>query len=347
MKRLLVLALPFLFCGQALAQSISDRIDSSQTSAQEQREKKEATLPKCDRAMGTVAIAEPKENWWNQAKLQSPEALIKMYVNKSGCFTVVDRGRGFEIAARERALAAGGTLQAGSNIGSGQMKAADYVITPDIVMAAKNTGGNAVGAILGGILGSFIPGAGLIASQISLNDSSAEVTLAVTDVRTSEQWSTNGKASKTDMSFGVGGGAFMGGGFGAAGVGSYENTPTGQVAALAYLEAYTQMVERIRATQLAPAPVAETPPPPQEPVVAPVPPPPVQKAAAVSRPKPIATAKKGTLYSSPSAKSEKVREVPPGTILYPTTNTSGPWREVEDDSGNMGWIPVGVLQLGQ
>lgn len=341
----------------AQSPSFGERVESGTTSAQEQREKKEAVIPQCDRMMGTVAIVTPDKNWWQAYQLQSPDALIKMFVVKSKCFTVLDRGRGFAVAERERALAAGGNLQQGSNIGGGQIKAADFVITPDIVVNNNDSGGNAIGAILG----SFIPGwGGIIAGQIRMSDKSAEVTLTVTDVRTSEQvLVADGRAAKTDIGFGVGGGTFMGGGFGAAGVSGYENTALGQVVALAYLDAYTKMVTRIRelqpstvqavgTAQAVPSPPQENPmsmPLSQETVapVAVVQPQPVP----VKRVKPVATAKNGTFYRGPSEKSDRIRDLPPGTILYPTTNTSGFWWEVEDDSGEKGWIRAGTLQLGQ
>ena len=359
-NRSITLAIALSFCGQTMAQSPSfgERLDSSSTSAQEQREKKEASIPKCDRIMGTVAIAQPEKNWWQQYQLQSPDALIKTIVAKSGCFKVLDRGRGFEIAQQERALAAGGNLQQGSNIGGGQIKAADFVITPTIAMSNNDAGGAAAGAVIGGLMSFVFPQAAVLAGQVRLSDKSAEVTLDVTDVRTSEQWSTNGKAEKTDIGFGAGGGAFMGGGFGAAGVSGYANTAQGQVIALAYLDAYIKVVQEVKARQpAAPPPTGATdatspasqenaaPAAPPQAVAAPVAA--VQPQPTPARPKPVATAKKGTLYSGPSAKSEKVRDVPPGTILYPTANTSGPWWEVEDDSGKAGWVAKGILNLGQ
>lgn len=329
-----------LVAGGAVAAegSFGERINSGSTSAQEQRAEKEAILPQCDHAMGSVAIVAPEKNWWNGAKLQSPDALIKMFVTKSGCFTVVDRGRGFDVAERERALASGGNLQKGSNIGGGQMRAADYVITPDIVANNENSGGSAIGAILG----SFIPYVGIIASQISMSDKSAEVTLSVTDVRTSEQViMAEGKAAKTDIGFGVAGGAFVGGGFGAAGLGSYENTALGQVVALAYLEAYVKMVDRIRTLQpTATIPVAETPSREVPTATASLQP------TAVSNADSVTMARSGYLFKGPSVRSGQVSELSPGTILYPTAKKSGTWWEVTDDSGITGWVSSQMLKLG-
>lgn len=336
----------FAVCGTALALSgcagtgdISKRFNSASTTAQGQQAEKEATMPHCSSPVGSVAIVTPEKNWWQAYQLQSPDALIKMFIAKSECFTIVDRGRGFAIAERERALASSGNLQQGSNIGGGQMKAADYVITPDVVMNNNNAGGNAIGAIFG----SFIPGiGGVIASQLRLTDRSAEVTLAVTDVRTSEQIIlADGKAEKTDIGFGFSGGiatgSFSGIDFGAAGVSSYANTTLGQVVAIAYLDAYAKMVSRIKT--LRPTTKAESPQ--LAPIVQPRP------VAIKMAAKPVAMAKRGHLFHGPSVKSGSIRELPSGSILYPTSKKSGSWWEVTDDSGEKGWVSSKMLNLGK
>src|SRR5215469_3508843 len=97
-------------------------------SIKEKTDRKIADIPTCGRNLGTIAIREPEHNWWTDLNLASPEVLLKVFVRKSGCFTLVDRGKGFEMAQQERALASGGDLQQGSNIGKGQVKAADYIL---------------------------------------------------------------------------------------------------------------------------------------------------------------------------------------------------------------------------
>src|SRR5215510_307503 len=84
-------------------------------------------IPVCDKKIGTLAVNEPENKWWVQYNLESPEALLKVYVAQSKCFTLVDRGKGLEMAKKERALASGGEMRVGSNVGKGQMKAADYI----------------------------------------------------------------------------------------------------------------------------------------------------------------------------------------------------------------------------
>src|SRR5580698_5529952 len=171
--------------GAAIA--VSCVLPAQAASIEDKTAQKQAEIPNCSHKIGTLAVREPQNHWWEGLGLESPEALLKVFVMKSGCFTLVDRGKGFEMAQQERALAAGGTLQGGSNIGAGQVRAADYILVPDIV--SRN--GNASGTNVGGILGGFLPGGfGAIASHISINSKTADVVLTLTNVRTSEQQAT-------------------------------------------------------------------------------------------------------------------------------------------------------------
>src|SRR3954468_3368301 len=113
-------------------------------------------LPICDKKIGTLAIVEPQNRWWTAYNLESPEALIKVFVSQSKCFTLVDRGKGLAAAEAERALASTGEMRGGSNIGKGQMKAADYVLVPDIVNQNSNSSGNKFGGLLAGRLGGVV-----------------------------------------------------------------------------------------------------------------------------------------------------------------------------------------------
>ena len=162
-------------------------------------------IPKCSKKYGTLAVHEPENNWWQALGLESPEALIKVFVSESGCFTLVDRGQGLQAAEAERALASGGELRGGSNVGKGQMKAADYVLVPDIVNKNANSGGKRIGGILGGVLGGV---AGAVVGGISLKSKTADVVLTLTDVRSTEQVALEqGHAKKTDLGWGAGGGS--------------------------------------------------------------------------------------------------------------------------------------------
>ncbi len=93
--------------------------------------------------------------------------------------------------------------------------------------------GNNIGGAIGGLLGRRNPVLGAIAGGISINSSTADVALTITDVRSTRQLAIlEGHSKKTDIGFGVGGGVFGGSGFGAAGATGYNNTEIGQVITL-------------------------------------------------------------------------------------------------------------------
>jgi len=275
-------------------------------------------IPKCDKKVGTLAVTEPENKWWVQLNLESPEALIKVFVSQSGCFTLVDRGKGLAAAQAERALAGGGELRGGSNVGKGQIKAADYVLIPDIVNKNANSGGKNVGGLLGGMLGGV---AGAVMGGISLKSKTADVVLTLTDVRSTEQVSLQqGHSKKTDLGWGAGGGAFFGG-FAAAGASSYANTEIGQVVTAAYLDAYIKLVNDVKQIQ------------------------PDAKANNVSQS--VTMAKPGKMYDKPDLKGKVVRDLDPGMTLYPSGEKEGIWWKASDELGNEGWVPSTLFQLAK
>ena len=228
----------------ALAQTSNTKASESrkmQTNATQQ-------IPQCARPIGVLAIVEPEDQWWRQLNLGSPEAIIKVFVQNSHCFTIVNRGRSMASRAMERAMADQGELQKGSNLGKGQVKAADYFLEPNIVTANNNSGGGGLGAAAGA-LGGLFGGAGRviggIAGGINVKKGEANVTLSVVNARTTEEYVVEGYARKKDISWGAGGGAGWWGGFAAAGASGYQNTEIGQVIVLAYLDAYTKLVGQL------------------------------------------------------------------------------------------------------
>lgn len=283
----------------------------------DQQQKGEAQIPRCTHKVGSLAIHEPENRWWTSYGLESPEALIKVFVMRSGCFTLVDRGQGLQAAEQERALGGGGELQLGSNVGKGQIKAADYVLVPDIVSQNGNAGGTNIGGMLGGLVGH---GLGSVLGGISLSHKTADVVLTLTNVRTTEQEAMEeGHADKTDVGFGLAGGGGTWAGFGAAGASSYANTEIGQVVTLAYLQSYTKLVGDVGGLsggQAAPA-----------------------QAVTMTRP--------GALRMSASERAKVVRMLTQGMMLYPTGNKDGLWWEVSDELGNKGWVSSALFELAK
>lgn len=311
--------------GAALAAGLtallaSQPAQAQRQSAQDLRKQKMTEIPVCTKKLGTISVVEPEDatNWWTGQQLPAPSKLIKVFVNKSGCFTLVDRGAGMDAAMRERELAAGGELRGRSNVGKGQMKAADYVMIPDLISANSNAGGNAVMGLLGGLVGG---GAGALIGGVNFKKKTADVVLTVTDVRSSEQVAmAEGSARKTDIGWG-GSGAFFGGALGGAGVGGYANTEIGQVITMAYLQAYTDLV-----AQLGGLP---------------------DNASAAGAQQAVRVTKPGRLLANAKGAGKAVRDLEAGMLLYPTGTRDGVMWEVEDELGNRGWVSSALLELAK
>ena len=200
----------------------------------------DSNVEKCSRKLGVMAVAEPHGGWGylSAYQLGSPEQLLRMMVQQSGCFDVVERGIAMQNIQQERSLAEGGELRGESNVGKGQMQAADFVMTPAVQIAANNTGGVG-GALAGGLLNKF--GLGGVAGGLKFKE--ASTSLVIADVRSSLQVaSAEGKASKTD--FDIGGWGWTGAAFGAAN--GYTNTPEGKVIAASLLDNWNHIVVAIR-----------------------------------------------------------------------------------------------------
>jgi curli biogenesis system outer membrane secretion channel CsgG len=218
--------------------------DNDRSSAKKAQDRNAAEIPTCTRSLGSLAVTEPETRWWTELGLSNPEAIIKFFVMKSGCFKLVDRGGGLAARAVERALGDSGELQRGSNVGKRQVKAADYVVVPDIVSSNSNSGGSGIAGALGGFLGGRTIGGLLGGMRVSKKE--ANVTLSLVNVRTTEvEALSEGYYRKSDVSWAAGGGAWWGGGLAAAGGGTYQNSEIGQVIVLAYLNAYKKMVGQL------------------------------------------------------------------------------------------------------
>jgi len=192
-------------------------------------------LEKCTETLGTLAMQEDAAAPWymqlRQYNLGSTLPVLRLMIQQSNCFVIVERGAAMNNMMQERALANSGESRAGSNMGRGQMVAADYTMSPSIQFSGK-TGGGAVGALLPGV-------AGLVAGGMSTNE--AATTLLLIDNRSGVQISA-AEGSAKNMDFNVFG-AF--GGLGAAG-GGYSSTPQGKVIVTAFADSYNQMVKALK-----------------------------------------------------------------------------------------------------
>jgi curli biogenesis system outer membrane secretion channel CsgG len=280
-------------------------------------------IPKCSSRKGTLAIVEPENKWWGSLNLESPEALLKVFVAESKCFTLLDRGKGLAAAKRERELAGGGDFRVGSNVGKGQMKAADYVLVPDLVGKNEKESGKEIGGVVGGLLPKVNDKYGIAAGLggVSLKSKTADVALTLTDVRSTEQVAfAQGHAKKTNVGW-TGGGAGFVGLLVAGGASSYSNTEIGQVIATAYLNAFTELVREVNGMQ--------------------------HDVRADNVSQSVTMAKPGRMYLGPDIKTEVVRDLEPGTMLYPTGEKQDLFWKVSDELGNEGWVPSTLFQLAR
>jgi len=201
-------------------------------------------LERCDSALGTVSLVENQDAGWytilrDQYRLPPTANLLRLMVQQSNCFVIVERSRaGMQAMARERALMGSGQMRGGSNMGGGQVVASDYAMSPEIIFSENDTGG------IGGAIGGRSRGLNIIgAIAAATKTREASVLLTLVDNRSGVQVSASeGSAAKTD----IGGMASLFGSSAGASLGGYSRTPEGKVIAAAFMDAYNQMVRSLR-----------------------------------------------------------------------------------------------------
>ena len=271
-------------------------------------------VPHCGRNLGTLSIQNGDSAGWTGYRLQPPAALLRVVVQQSGCFTVVERGAGLDAAMRERELASGGNLQRGSNVGGGQIKAADYVLLADVVAQDNNASGGAVGGLVGGMVGGRF---GAAIGGLGTRTQTAQTTLTLTNVRTTESFSTEGNARNRNLTWG--GGAFLGGG--GVGLGGYTDTEIGRVITVAFIDSYTNLVTQAGG---------------------------LSASAATDAPRQTyRTTRAAPMRRYPVDGAAVLRTLPVGATVYPLGEKEGMYWKVADENDNEGWVNNDFLQQAQ
>ncbi len=293
-----------------------DGYNDRPTQAQRDQNAAAAQVPRCRRNLGTLSIVNGENDGWRQYGLQPPARLLRVLVQRSGCFTVVDRGAGMDAAMRERELSGDGQLQRGSNMGRGQVRSADYVLTAEVMAADQNTGGGGAAAGLAGALGGRGGRAlGGILGGIQTRRMEANTVLSLVDVRTSEQVaSEEGYATRSNTSFGLGGGLLGTTGGGGAIGGGYEDTEIGRVVTAAFINAYAGVVMQAGGMEDAPP------------------------AAAMAPREAFRTTSSVIMRREPNARSQVIRTLTRDMMVFPTGEREGMWWEVADENDNVGWV---------
>jgi len=201
-------------------------------------------LERCSESLGTVAVVEDQGSPWygylhSQYKLGSTVPVLRMMIQQSNCFVVVERGRAMGNMMQERALESSGEMRQGSGFQKGQIVAADYTMSPSITFSQKGTSG--VGGALGGLMGSAGRVFGAIAGGLRSNE--ASTTLIMIDNRSGVQLAA-AEGSAQNWDFNLAGGLL--GSTAGGGAGGYTNTPEGKILTAAFMDSYNKLVRAVR-----------------------------------------------------------------------------------------------------
>ncbi|MFT5175229.1 MAG: hypothetical protein ACI8W7_003419 [Gammaproteobacteria bacterium] len=249
MKKHLKFILPviggsLLFSSGLLAQSQGSGGSVAQGAAGTNGASDDSTqLARCNKPMGAMAVVEPQDYMMEALashSLQSPVGVIRMMIQQSNCFIVVERGKAFQNMRQERSLSNSGMLRESSNVGGGQMVAADFIMTPSIVFSNNDAGG--VGGGLAGLLGGNTGRTfGAILGSIQVKE--AQTSMLVADARSGVQVAAaEGSAQNADLSLA----GFLGGPSAVGGLGGYQNTAEGKVIVASLVDNYNNIVRVVR-----------------------------------------------------------------------------------------------------
>lgn len=356
LARLIAATAVFAFTAQSAQAQI---FGQPRSGAQRAQDRQIAQIPRCEQPIGTLTIADGEPGVYDAMELQPPQTLLRVVVQRSGCFTLVDRGSAaMDAVERERRLASAGSLRRDSNMGGGQMRAADFILLAEVASEndnASGAGGRAEvrsggrnnerrsrgGGLLSGALGlgASVATGGLIPPTIGMRGGGgmdtrtqeANTVLSIVNVRTTETLAVSqGYAAKRDINWNISAsnafGGFVGGG--------YENTEIGRIVGQSFINAYADLVAQVSGMNLDmsaadQAPVAET-------------------AMAAPRPsRPSASAEAPASNGLRVTQSTTLREEPGGAVLrvlrggqivHATGEEDGEWVEVIDESDDIGWV---------
>lgn len=196
-------------------------------------------LRRCAAPVATVALVEDPNGYSYMARyaLPSPLSLMRLMMQQSGCFRVVDRSAGIDAARREQELEQSGMLRKDQTIRKRQVIEAQYSMLTQVVFSERNAGDT-----FGGLV-SRLPVVGQFAGLLgNVHFKEAQTVLFLTDNETSEQVaSATGSARATDL----GAGGLVIGSLGGAALGGWGTTNEGKVIASALLDSFNQMVPQV------------------------------------------------------------------------------------------------------
>ena len=208
-------------------------------------------LEKCTATMGTLAIVEDQAAPWytyyysHYRNLGSTVPVLRMMIQQSNCFVIVERGRAMNNMMQERALSQSGEMRSGSNFGKGQIAAADYTMSPTINFNQQGGSGGSVG--LSGLARGVGGGLGYVAGAAagSMKSNEAATTLIMIDNRSGVQLAA-AEGSAKNFDFGFFGSGWTSGLSGSGAASGFSNTPEGKIIVAAFMDSYNQLVRATR-----------------------------------------------------------------------------------------------------
>ena len=200
-------------------------------------------IEKCDAPLATLGVMEnPNGYTYTSGSGNLPSStvpLVRLMLQQSGCFRVVDRNLSPKGTKQELDLQESGLTRKDSIVNPrDNVFEAQYVLTPALIFSVQNAGGG-----LQGIL-ARIPYIGQFAGRAErFKFKEAQVVLTLTNSQTTEQLvSAEGSARATDL----GTASIMLVGTGGAGSASWTNTNEGKVISAAFLDSINKLVPHVR-----------------------------------------------------------------------------------------------------
>lgn len=208
--------------------------------AGEHRADADAQVPRCEHPLGTVGLYEEEtaRAALQAAQLDSslPLPLLRLLIQQSNCFVVVERGRALSNLELERKLAQGAAVREAPTE-TPKLLAADYTLVASVAHAEPSGVGISTG--VGGIWGRRWSNPDVSAELRTLG--AATTLLLIHNGSGAQIAAAQGSARQTDVGAGIG---LLGGMLG--GLNVYATTPAGKIVAAAFLDAYRRLVAASR-----------------------------------------------------------------------------------------------------
>ena len=147
-----------------------------------------ASLERCDAPIATVALLENPRGYVmpSAANLPpTPVPLVRLLMQQSGCFRVVDRAGGLQGTIREGELQDAGVLRPNGTVEKRKGYEAQYTMVPNLTFSEQDAGRGLAGIIAMIPMLRDIAGLAGVAEQVKLKE--AQTALFLTDNETTEQ----------------------------------------------------------------------------------------------------------------------------------------------------------------